>query len=390
MILAAVAALSLASCAKIETNNSTRFEGELPIGFTTYSPKSLTKADANNYASSTLLINDADFDVYAWSNSYATEFTGTGTTFMNWYTVTYQTGGNSNGNSNAYPDGYRYWPSGDEPNKLSFYAYYPSDAGTITPPSGLGNFSFTAESTAAAQVDFMVADVVADQLYSTNSGTVALNFKHMLTKVQVKFKTTAAVIEDTKTNVVITGATLKDIKSTGTLAASYLQKDNTGKFSDEPGYSAEATPLTRGTKTAWTATSNPQDYTVYYPTTALTAEASAVADANVFLMVPQTMLANNVANAQAIEVSWDVKTYDTAEHATANGAEGLQSTVSNTKTLYLDDCKSTDGGNVGADIDWAKNNSVVYTITVGPQPILFTATVTGWDSPDAVGYYNVQ
>ena len=390
MIFAAVAALTLASCAKIDTNITNReLDEPAAIGFTTYAPKTLTKADANHYSPSTTLIADSQFKVYAWSNAYATDFTGTGTQFMNWYTVTYKSGGNTDGTSNVYPEGYRYWPSGDNPNKLSFYAYYPSDAGTITPPSGLGNFTFTAESTAAAQVDFMVADVVADRLYETHGGTVALSFKHQLTKVQIKFKTTDAVIADTKTNVVITGVTLKNIKSTGTLNASYIQHDAHGRYPGEAEYSAEDTPLAYGTKTAWTATSNPQDYAVYYPTTALTASASDVAPANVFLMVPQTMLANDESGAQAIEVSWDVKTYNTPENATANGAEGLLSTVSNTKTLYLDDCKSADNGNVAANIDWAKNNNVVYTITVGPQPILFTATVTDWDGV-ANGFFNVQ
>ena len=42
-----------------------------------------------------------------------------------------------------------------------------------------------------------------------------------------------------------------------------------------------------------------------------------------------------------------------------------------------------------ANIDWNKNNFVTYVITVGPQPILFTATAVEWD-PEQIGYYNVQ
>lgn len=360
MILAAAAAAVLAGCAKIETNEvKPVLDENVPIAFTNYAPKAITKADADNYASSTILVNGAEFDVYGWSTDNGTSFNGSnGTAFMSWYTVTYKTDGNSDGTKNAYPDGYRYWPSGDAPDYLSFYAYYPSNAGTITPPTGLGAFSFTAEAAAADQVDFMVADVVKDQVYdNTNSGTdgtVNLTFRHMLTKVQVKFKTTAAVVADTNTDVKITSAKFYKINNTGTLTSSY----NGTAFG-----------------TAWSAQSGTATYDVYFPTDALTATASDVADANVFLMVPQTMLVNTNTNAQYLEIKWTVTT------------SGV--TIENSKKLYLDDCVTTDGGNTAANIDWEKNNFVTYTITVGPQPILFTAEVEGWDDVKN-GYYNVQ
>ncbi len=356
-IFAAIAALTLASCSKIETNNQPLVEENMPIAFTNYAPKAITKAASANYASGNTLIADADFDVYGWSTANGTSFTGSnGTKFMGWYTVTYKADGNTDGTKNAYPDGYRYWPSGDAPAYLSFYAYYPSDAGQIAAPdAGLGAFTFTAEASAANQVDFMVADVVKDQLYTSNNGTVALTFRHMLTKVQVKFKTDATVAADENTEVKITSAKFYKINNTGKLTSSYDGTDFETEWSDQSG----------------TAT-----YDINYPSAKLTATAADVADANVFLMVPQEMLANDQTNAQYIEVSWTVKT-------------GSDAAVTNTKKLYLNDCVTSDGGSTAANIDWAKNNFVTYTITVGPKPILFTAEVGTWDT-EKKGYYSVQ
>ena len=67
MILAAAAALVLsAACTKSEITSSL-YDEETPIVFTNYAPKALTKAATANYAASTTLIANADFDVYAWS-----------------------------------------------------------------------------------------------------------------------------------------------------------------------------------------------------------------------------------------------------------------------------------------------------------------------------------
>ena len=357
LILVAAAAVTLAACAKVETAQNALMDENSPIVFSNYAPKSLVKADASSYAPSTTLVLNTDFDVWGWSTSNGTAFDGSnGARFMGWYTVTYKDGGATDGSKNAYPDGYRYWPSGDAPDWLSFYAYYPSKSGSgITPPAnGLGGFSFTAKEAAADQVDFMVADVVANQLYTTNNGTVPLTFRHMLTKVQVNFKTTAAVADDANTTVKITGATFNKIKNAGTLTASYAAS---------------------ATSTAWTTVSGAQQFAVAYPAGALTATASTVAPADIFLMVPQTMLAKTEAAAQYLEISWTVTT------------DGV--TTANTAKLYLDDCVSTDGGSTAANLDWEKNHSVTYTVTVGPQPILFTATVAEWESA-ATGYFNVQ
>ena len=366
LILAATAALVLGACAKVETI-APKAEPQV-IGFSNYAPKALNKAAAANYVDSNVLVNGAQFAVWSWKTANGTAFTGSNGAkfFSDWYTVTYQNGGDADGNKNLYPQGLRYWPNGENPDWLSFAAYYPKEGAGITASteSGLGAYSFTAQNEAANQVDFMVADVVANKTYDNctpTKGTVALTFKHQLTKVQVKFKTTPAVAKDAGITVKITDAKFVNINNAGTLTSSY---------------SAGAT------STAWSAQSGAAEYAIAFPAEKLDSVAKSkagktVADEDIFLMVPQTMLANTDDKAQYIEVKWTVEITG-------------QETINGTKKLYLDDCYSTDGGDTLANIDWNKNNFVTYVITVGPQPILFTATAEEWDDPERIGYYNVQ
>ena len=396
MIVAAAAALCLASCAKVE-NYTVNTKEDAVIGFTTYSPKSISKASSANYAASTNLIHGAQFAVYGWSNPNETPFAGTGTQFMNWYTVTYQKddannkNGSTVGSDNLYPDGYRYWPSGDTPDKLSFYAYYPSNAasGTFTSvPTGFGAFGFTAATAAADMVDFMVADVVKDQVYETYNGTVPLTFRHMLTKVQFRFKHDSDL--DNKTKITLLDAKLGNILKTGTLTTSYIA--NPGE--NETNVSA-----------IWSGQSTTQAYEIFVngvnieengSTQELTASAFPANEVpgDTFLMVPQNMVTpayndNVLSNSpQYLTIKWKVETFATSEKT----GTALSSTV-NTKTLYFDtDLKTTDGSTTPSalNLDWAKNNSIVYTITIGPKKILFTGSAAAWDTPETNGYFNVN
>jgi hypothetical protein len=395
LILAAAAALLLASCAKVETTTKNTMAENAPIVFSNYAPKSITKAAGANYAAGNVLIADADFDVYGWATANGTSFNGANGVksnshdFMEWYTVTYKADGNADGSKNAYPDGYRYWPSGDAPDYLSFYAYYPSNGAGITPPTGgLGAFSFTAQATAAAMVDFMVADVVKDQTYDTTNGnpgtnsgtdgTVNLTFKHMLTRVQFKFKTTQAVVDDTHTTIKVTDVKLYNALTTGTLTSAYNGTATTTTWS------AQATP-------------SASPYEVYvngadinnFELTATAAPATNNA-ADIFLMVPQAMVtpaftttpnipANLSNKPQYLVVEWDVITDGVTTH--------------NSRALYFDtDLKTTDNITAAAaamDLDWEKNASITYTLTIGPKPILFTAEVTSW-ADETNGFFNIQ
>ena len=389
MILAAIAALTLASCAKIENSAPTK-ETAVPIGFSNYTPRMLTKA-GDTYAASTTLIDGKVFGVYSYATANGTAFAtdAIGTNFMDGVEVTYGTGGDSDETKNTYSP-LRYWPSGDAPDWLTFWAYYPVQSGngiTYTKPSGsngVGSYAFTTAAAAGSMVDFMVSDVVNDKTYATTTnGVVPLTFKHQLAKIRVLFKTNLPTTEKT-TKVVLTDAKINNIKTTGTLSTTY---------------SAGATTTDWGTTPAIEATA--KVFEVFLSGSdidneVLTTSAVGGADADLFLMIPQAMIARTGTDPQNITVTWDVKTFDTEANATANGktattvgSDGLISITHNTATLYLDECVTTDGGDTQANIDWAKNSFVTYTITIGPKPIRFTASVVEWNS-EQNGYFNVQ
>ena len=212
-------------------------------------------------------------------------------------------------------------------------------------------------------------------------------FRHQLTKVQFKFKRAYDTDSDANgsldaldanTTVELVDAKLYNIKTKGTLTATY---DST----------------TVATATAWSDTAYSATPIVYDVTLntanpesgseiVLTDTPSVVDSTDIFLMVPQPMVAptfsttpNIVANLsndpQYLLVTWKV---------TTGGVETV-----NTKALYLDECVTAEGGSTQANIDWAKNNFVTYNIAIGPKPIWFTATVTGWDG-EQNAYFDVQ
>ena len=378
-VIAAAAALTLASCAKVETYN---VSNDAILSFGVYTGRSLTRADAANYASGATLVNDAEFQVYGWYTDNGTSFTGlNGNQFMDWYTVTCQTAGNGNGNGskNLYPDGYRYWPTGNTPNWLSFCAFYPSNDGQINAPAaGLGAYTFTAEDAAADQVDFMVADVVKDQTYDTRNGNpgtnehidgeVHLTFHHMLTKVKFRFKTTTevATVADSHIEIYLKDAKLQSIRNTGTLTSSFNGT---------------------ATSTVWSAQGGDQDYEIFILGADINnqlltddADDAASAPADLFLMVPQAMVTESGTNPQALYLKWDVKDLVTGV------------ITENEATVYFkDDLKDGDDPTTAAakEIDWTKNMFVTYTITISPQPILFTAEAASWDA-EQEGFFNIN
>ncbi len=392
-VIAAAAALALASCAKVETYTESLNDGQQAIGFSNYSPKTLSRADGTLIVDNKLA-NGKKFGVYAYSttngNAWKSDLTATGNAlFMNGVSVTYTTGGDTDATKNTYAP-VRYWPAGDTPDWLTFWAYYPveetsgkvtagSNGITYTAPNGsngLGSYAFTANSTAATMVDFIVSDVVNDKIYGTATGehiavngVVPLVFRHMLTKVQVKFKTSDEVDDDANTQVFLTDAKFVDVKTTGTLTAVYNK---------------DAVAPTPNVTTSWgNSQGTPANYEIFVNTkdvndgankVELHKTVTTVDPSEIFLMVPQTMIAKTGSNPQILRVNWDVVT------------DGV--TTSNTADLYLDECVQDDG-TTQANIDWVKNHSVTYTLTIGPKPIRFTANVAGWETEDA-GYFNVQ
>ena len=405
-MLVTAAAVVLVACSRIDTIDRTVApKGPQRIGFSSYTPKPLSRA-GDSFVSENALVKDKQFAVYAWQTDYGSYLpVNPGSpAFMNPAVVTWKEDGTS-GSGNLYTPT-RYWPSGDNPANLSFAAYYPYGGAGITAPSfldgdenpsGVGTYAFTVQSTPADMVDFCVSDVVNDQTYGhTNkagqAGTVNFSFHHQLTKVQFKFMKSSGL--DAATVIELVDAELSRIKNSGTLTASFAQhKEDADENPATPDVVVTGVNKLGITTTAWSGVTGTASYEItvnkHDPESnsviVLTDSASAVAPEDIFLMVPQDM----DANTQAITVTWKVKTYNSAENATANNGTGLVAETTNTKTLYFysdlvmdtyDDDGNPDTPPVAYSKDWKKNNAITYTITIGPKPIYFTGTATSWSA----------
>ena len=332
ILFAGAAVLALAACSKnevVETNDHA-------IGFSNYAPKVVDgRADAT-FVNGNDLVSGQKFVVYGYNQKAADFSTTLNPTFMPGVEVTYN-GGNTleKAGDNSYSPT-RYWPKDEANNKLAFYAYYPVSTYVVpTVTAGLGSYTVTVDTDPSKNVDFLVADLVKDQAYSkTNkTGAVMLNFRHQLAKVQFLVNTN---VTDENTKVTLNSLTVKQVKTTGTLT---------------PAYGTDFS-------TAWSGQATPTVFQVYRTDMSLDATAVIKDTAHTYLMVPQTLGDDVVATV--------VYTYQT----------GTDEAVTNTVDVKLNDIVSGDA----AITSWEKNNYIVYTFTIGLQPIKFAATVSAWDA----------
>jgi hypothetical protein len=332
IFFAGAAVLALAACSKnevVETNDHA-------IGFSNYAPKVVdSRADAT-LVNGTELVSEQKFVVYGYNQKAADFSTSLNPTFMSGVEVTYN-GGNTlaTAGSNTYSPT-RYWPKDEDHNKLAFYAYYPVSSyikPTVT--AGLGSYAVTVDTNPSKNVDFLVADLVKDQAYSKTDGTgaVMLNFRHQLAKIQFLVDANA---DYAGTTITLDSLVIKNVKTTGTLTPAYG---------------------TDGFSTAWSGQATATNFVVYAKK-ALTTDKVIDDNEHTYLMVPQTLEDDVVATV--------VYTYQT----------GSDEAVTNTVNVKLNDIVSGDA----AITSWEKNNYIVYTFTIGLQPIKFAAAVSAWDA----------
>ena len=334
MFIAAAAALVFASCTKSEIT-SVYEEDDLSIGFGAYAGRTITKASSDSFieSGSTFSATNQHIGVYAFSGD------NTSADFMSNVDVTLA-GNGATASHNYNP--VKYWPKDETvaANKLSFFAYYPYNGTGITTTtlctSRYGSIGFTAQGAAADQVDLMVSDAVLNQYYSTNSGVVPFVFHHALSRVIFYFKTDIDY-HTAGTDIVVTGVTVSNIKTTGTFTL-------TGAYASST-WAANATPVAT--------------FTPAYPATYLTTTAAPTfAAGNVFLMVPQY-----IEDAAVLTINYTME--DLATHVV----------TSNVATVQLNTIEAA-----GSAVDtWTKNMNIAYTITLSLKPIEFTASVTEWD-----------
>ena len=358
----------------------------------------VTKADAS-FTEGNTLANGQPFAVFGWDTEDAFLPANPGTpNFWNGSTpveVTFHNNNDRGKNNNYDPEDLpalmdQYWPRTLTPAYCySFWAYYPYDAGgsngialrsfAANPLDGtVGIFDFTAQSDVDDMVDFCVADVANDNVYGTTNsewpGTVALSFHHTLTRVQFKFVRSADVAEGT--TIKLREAQLKNIYKTGTLTVKFERRATPAL--GMPGTTSFAWS-SQGTAANFDITVGGVDPVDGTPGSYVTLVSSpdAPARSDIFLMVPQTMLTSAAAYHQDLDLKWEV---------TSGGGTTIYAT-----TLLLDECHPGVGDPEFADMDWAPNKFVTYTILIGAKPIQFDEVevkIEPW-SDDVEGYYPI-
>jgi hypothetical protein len=196
----------------------------------------------------------------------------------------------------------------------------------------------------------------------------------MLTRVQFKFVRSADVAEGT--TIQLMEAQLKNVYKTGTLTVKYAQR--TTPALGQPGTTTFAWS-SQGTASDFDITVGGVDPVDGTPGTYVTLVTSPEAPepSDILLMVPQTMLTSAAAYHQDLYLKW----------AVTNGS----GTTTHSVTLLLDECHPSVGDPEFADMDWAPNRFVTYTILIGAKPIQFDEVevrITPW-SDDVTGYYPI-
>lgn len=336
--------LAVLSCSK----GDNQIEYQKPVEFRGYTAQSVTKADGS-FVTRNELPAGQSFGVYAYNTGWSQTFNPSADSvssygkFMTDVQVTYNGGGSSSPEN--YPYVYRYWPNSKESNRLAFFAYYPYNGKDIT-RTGFADFTFTVQDNPADQIDFMLSDVVDNQMYGaagsahTSVDVVDLKFYHMLTQVRFKGITDAP-----------TGATVK-IKE-----LKVLNLLNKGTLA----------PNVAATSSVWTPDETSiADYNITLKDMALpsnhddsSVKAATIAEDNqTLLLLPQTLTGNT-----KLSIKYEIKTTKPNR------------TITETAEFVLNTAKDASNNPI---TKWERNNQIVYTLNIGLHPIEISASAEDW------------
>jgi hypothetical protein len=358
---ATLIALTVVSCSKNETEENTSPENA--VGFGVYTGRE-TKADATLYIPGTStnnnIPNGKSIGIFGYLYKNSTWAESYGTVTPSFFNNVQATATQSDGSAFTYAP-VRYWP-GSSSYKMSFIGYYPyapssSNTTGITPvvTTGLGYYKFAVNTDKSKQVDFMISDLAADQYKLTTShvltgeatGTVKLKFHHMLANVVIKVIVPSPLPENV-TAITISDVKLQNVKNRGNCKPS---------FTGTPGSDGSTT-----TSFKWSSlvhdTNADFDLGV--------SDGSQTSD--VLLMIPQSFEDNDAA---VITVSYN---YTVKDYRHDTDPTHVINYTGNSKSMQLNLCKS------GTTLitSWEMNKKYVYNITLSPDKILFSGTVSDW------------
>ena len=385
MIIAAAAVLALSACSKVQNYTMTEYE-DLSLGFSTYSPRNITKAGSTYTETAALPTGTTTaptrIGVYGYSTDANAHFLGTEKPeFITNGEVSFT--GSCSSPTGATEQ--RYWPK-DLSNLLTFYAYYPygntaiQDMPTAS-TNGLGSFHMTQTGDVTTMIDFMISNVQNDMYFwdgtntSTNlygrksedngstKGIVPLSLNHMMANVNFFFKTN---LTDADITVKVKEASIAGVLSQGVFTPSYTVPSTAGAQGSTSFTTAEVATSAYGAAVVIPIGSveqvNSVDTDKAYITLNTTAkinyaDVDGTTTKNNFLFIPQTLTGN-----VKVTIKYDL---------TQGG-----STTENTVVVPIMGSANDANNSI---VKWEYNHKYNYNFTIGLHEIMFTSAALAWE-----------
>lgn len=342
-LLAAIAGVALASCAKnepIETPKDAIAFAEPVVGLSTKASEIHSTFPTNR-----------DFKVYAhyYEGDY-TEF-AEGGLYMEGVVASYNSAGNTWKTEKTY-----YWP---KQGTLTFAAYSPSTVTASYEDNGFKFTGFTVDEDPTKQFDLLFSEraynkVKTDMETNNPYNGVQLTFNHALSSIIIK--TAAAANYGTDATITLNKLEVKNVYSKG---------DFDQAVED---INAAVTSTDKTVAPLWSNHDVLADYVVYNDAQELTTTHTAIPT-----LVTTAAVADNEQNSHLIlipqELPLNAALY--VEYTITNGHTGLE--ISQTATLPLA---------TGEVETWQRGVRYIYNLTIGLDEITFNPTMVNWDEFD--------